>query len=103
MEPSLNEEQKEQILNQIEKEEQDNEVEKRRLARAKHVMKDEDDQKRYGYTDKVIEFMRLSVRQYIKTLKIEQRVIRSEEDYIKIDDTWLKMSKVMLNQLRHEF
>jgi hypothetical protein len=47
--------------------------------------------------------MRLSVAQYKGSLKIEGKSLRQEEDYIKVDDTWLKMSKIMLNQLRHQF
>ena len=47
--------------------------------------------------------MRLSVKAYRSLLKVEEKALRQEEDFIKVDDTWLKMSKIMLNQLRHEF
>jgi hypothetical protein len=47
--------------------------------------------------------MRLSVGQYRGSLKIEGKILKQEEDYIKVDDSWLKMSKIMINQLRREF
>jgi hypothetical protein len=47
--------------------------------------------------------MKLSASSYKSTLKIEDKVIRDESDYIKVDDTWLKVYKIMLDQLRDDF
>ena len=42
-------------------------------------------------------YMKLSASSYKSTLKIEDKVIRDESDYIKVDDTWLKVYKIMLD------
>ena len=42
-------------------------------------------------------YLKLSVSSYKNTLKIEDGVIRDESDYIKVDDTWLKVYKIMLD------
>ena len=47
--------------------------------------------------------MKLSVSSYRNSLKIEGGVIRDESDYIKVDDTWLKVYKIMLDMLRDDF
>ncbi len=55
----------------MEREEKDKANEERRFARAKQVMSDPDDRAHYGYSDKVVEYMRLSVGSYRGSLKIE--------------------------------
>lgn len=57
----------------------------------------------YGFTEKVIEFMQKSVGCYRNSLRIERRTLIAEEDFIKVDDTWLKLAKMMIGQLRSDF
>ena len=73
---TLTEEQKSQVYDQLEREERDLALEERRLDRARQVCSDEDDRTRYGYTDRVIDYMRLSVAQYKGSLKIEGKSLR---------------------------
>ena len=67
------------------------------------VFDSKEDQAHYGFTDRAINYLKLSVNQYRTSLKIEDGVLRDEADYIKVDDTWLKVYKIMLNQLRDQF
>ena len=57
----------------------------------------EEDKKHYGFTERALNYMKLSASSYKTTLKIEDKVIRDESDYIKVDDTWLKVYKIMLD------
>ena len=61
------------------------------------VFDSEEDSKHYGYTERALNYLKLSVSSYRNTLKIEDGVIRDESDYIKVDDTWLKVYKIMLD------
>ena len=77
--------------------------EKKRLAHARHVFKIEEDQEYYGFTERAMDYLKLSVSSYRATLNIKDNAISSDEDFIKIDDTWLKLSKILLDNLRFQF
>ena len=67
------------------------------------VFDSDDDRNHYGYSDRALNYMKLSVSSYLSTLTIEDRTLRDESDYIKVDDTWLKVYKIMLDTLRDNF
>ncbi len=80
-----------------EEEKKETDQEKKLITYVLRVFDSEDDRKLYGYTERALNYLRLSVNSYRSTLKIEDGVIRDEGDYIKVDDTWLKVFKIMLD------
>ena len=79
------------------------ERQKQRKAAVKALFKDEEVAKKYGYTEKVLKFMTKSIRSYYKELRIKEGQLKKESDLVKVDDTWLKMSKMMFEQFRIPF
>ena len=75
----------------------ENDRDKKLITYVLRVFDSEEDRKHYGYTERALNYMKLSVSSYKNTLKIEDSVIRDESDYIKVDDTWLKVYKIMLD------
>jgi hypothetical protein len=47
--------------------------------------------------------MTKKIKEYVKELKIRHKKLSSEEDYVKVDDTWLNLSKMMFEAFRYEF
>lgn len=35
-------------------------------------------------------------------MKVKDSIITEEEDFVKVDDTWLKISRILLDTLRYE-
>lgn len=85
------------------KENQERELDKKRLELAKRVFREKEDQERYGFSQRAIDYMRLSVSSYRKSLTIQNGFLTEEEDFIKVDDTWLKLSKIFMDALRYDF
>lgn len=47
--------------------------------------------------------MLLSAASYKDGLRINaQRCLTEESDFVKVDDTWLKMAKILMDSLRHD-
>ncbi len=70
---------------------------------AKRVFKFEEDKRQYGFTERALDYMALSVSSYRHTLKIQNKTLIEEDDYVKVDDTWLKIAKIMIDSLRYQF
>lgn len=47
--------------------------------------------------------MQKSVSSYRKTFKVTSGCLTDEGDFIKVDDTWLKVSKILIDTLRYQF
>jgi len=47
--------------------------------------------------------MRLSASSYKSGLRFSSaRCLTEESDFVKVDDTWLKMAKILIDSLRHD-
>lgn len=57
----LTEEEKSGIHAYLDKEDMDKQEESKRLELARRVFQDEEDRQRYGFTERALEYMRLSV------------------------------------------
>jgi hypothetical protein len=47
--------------------------------------------------------MTKSIRSYYKELRMKEGQLKKESDLVKVDDTWLKMSKMMFEPFRIPF
>ena len=48
----------------------------------------------------MLEYLTSHVNTYWKELQIEDMVLEREEDLLKVDDTWLKVAKLMWDKWR---
>lgn len=74
--------------------------EKKLADYVKRVFDSKEDEDHYGFTERALNYLKLSASQYRSSINIVEGVLRDEGDYIKVDDTWLKVYKIMLNQIR---
>lgn len=100
---SLSEEQKEKIASYLVNEEEEKVKEEKRLNMARRVFRIEEDKEYYGFSERAIEYMKSSVATYRQALKIAGGSLSEEADFIKVDDTWLKVSKILIDSLRYDF
>jgi hypothetical protein len=91
------------ILDMLKKELEVKEKEKERKAAVKALFKDEAERAQFGVTDKVIKFMTKHIKSYKKELRIKDGSLRKESDYVKVDDTWVQLSKLMFFDFRLQF
>ena len=74
------------------------------MGLARRVFRIEEDKEWYGFSERALDYMRLSVSTYFKTLRVNSYgMITEDEDFVKVDDTWLKVAKIMIDSLRLEF
>ncbi len=97
------EEQNTHIIEMLRKEFEKKERQKQRKAAVKGMFADEEEAQKYGYTEKVLKFMTKSIRSYYKELRIKEGQLKKEADLVKVDDTWLKMTKMMFEPFRIPF
>lgn len=64
------------------------------------LFKDEKEQVEFGFDERVMKYMTKTIKKYRKDLKIKNGKIRREDDLINLDDTWLKVSKLMYEPMR---
>jgi len=43
------------------------------------------------------------IKSYKKELRLKDGQLRKESDYVKVDDTWIQLSKLMLYPFREQF
>jgi len=90
------------ILDMLKKELEAKEKEKERKAAVKALFKDEAERAAFGVNDKVIKFMTKDIKSYKKELRIKDGSLRKESDYVKVDDTWVQLSKLMFFDFRKQ-
>jgi hypothetical protein len=76
---------------------------KQRKEAVNALFKDEEERKDHGVTDKTVRYMVKKIKEYVKELRIRNRQLTKEDDFVKVDDTWLNMSKMMLEPFRLNF
>ena len=76
---------------------------KERKEAVNALFKDEEERKDNGVTDKTVRYMVKKIKEYAKELRIRNRQLTKEDDFVKVDDTWLNMSKMMLEPFRLNF
>lgn len=54
----------------------------------------------FGVSDKTIRYFTKNIKSYQKELRIRNKQLTREEDFVKVDDTWLNMSKMMFEPFR---
>lgn len=67
------------------------------------LFKDDAERAEFGIKDNTVRYMIKKIREYVKKLKIKDRQLKGEEDYIDVDDTWVNLSKMMFEPFRCEF
>ncbi len=87
----------------LQKELEVKEKEKERKAAVKALFKDDADRAAFGIQDKTIKFMTKHIKSYKKELRIKDGQLRKDSDYVKVDDTWVQLSKLMLYPFREQF
>ena len=53
--------------------------------------------------DKTLRYMRKQIKGYKKELRIKERKLKKESDLVKVDDTWIKLAKMMFEPFRLNF
>lgn len=91
------------ILDMLQKEMEVKQKQKQRKAAVKALFKDEAEREAYGIKDKTIRFMTKHLLSYKKELRIKDGKLRKESDYVKVDDTWVQLSKLMFEPFREGF
>ena len=91
------------ILDLLQKELEVKEKEKERKAAVKALFKDDADRATFGIQDKTIKFMTKHIKSYKKELRIKDGQLKKDSDYVKVDDTWVQLSKLMLYPFREQF
>jgi|LauGreDrversion4_2_1035121.scaffolds.fasta_scaffold482527_1 hypothetical protein len=91
------------ILDLLQKELEVKEKEKERKAAVKALFKDDADRAAFGIQDKTIKFMTKHIKSYKKELRIKDGQLKKDSDYVKVDDTWVQLSKLMLYPFRVQF
>lgn len=64
------------------------------------LFKDDKEKTEFGFDERVMKYMTKTIKKYRKDLKIKNGKIRKEDDLINLDDTWLKVSKLMYEPMR---
>jgi hypothetical protein len=67
------------------------------------LFKDEEEKDLYGVKAKTVRYMVKKIKEYAKELRIRNRQLSREDDFVKVDDTWLNLSKMMLEPFRPDF
>jgi len=67
------------------------------------LFKDEEEKELYGVKAKTVRYMVKKIKEYAKELRIRNRQLSREDDFVKVDDTWLNLSKMMLEPFRPDF
>ena len=97
------EEQSLKIIEMLRREVETKERNKQRKEAVNALFKDEEERKDHGVTDKTVRYMVKKIKEYVKELRIRNRQLTKEDDFVKVDDTWLNMSKMMLEPFRLNF
>jgi hypothetical protein len=53
--------------------------------------------------DKTLRYMRKQIKGYKKELRIKERQLKKESDLVKVDDTWIKLAKMIFEPIRLNF
>lgn len=96
------EEQSIKIIEMLRREVEKKERQKQRRDAVLALFKDDAEKAEYGVTGKTVKYMTKKIKEYVKELKIRHKKLSSEEDYVKVDDTWLNLSKMMFEAFRYE-
>jgi hypothetical protein len=69
----------------------------------KALFKTDAEREALGIKDKTIRFLTKHIQSYKKELRIKDGKLRKESDYVKVDDTWVRLSKLMFEPFRESF
>ncbi|CDW71999.1 UNKNOWN [Stylonychia lemnae] len=99
----LTPEQLKEIHSQLDIEEKALQKEKRRRNQVNQIFFDDEDREFYGFSDQVLEYVALAVKNQLYNISIHNQNVYTEDDYVKVDDVWLKVAKIMYESSRLSF
>ncbi len=67
----------------------------KRKKRVNDLFFSDEDREAFGYKPDVLDYMVLSSEEFLKDITVKHEHLTDLEDYIKVDDTWLKLALLM--------
>lgn len=100
MKGGLTEEERKKILDYVDNEQKLKDKTEKRKARVNSLFFSDEDREQFGFSPDVLDFMVTSANEYLKDITVQHQHLGDMEDYIKVDDTWLKMALLMYETQR---